>query len=40
MSWIHKQWDGEYIALAEKKIKDTVSLLSQIRFRDVLSTSL
>jgi hypothetical protein len=37
MSWIYKQWDDDWITLAETKIKQTVSLLSWTGFRDVLS---
>lgn len=36
MSWVHKHWDRKYIGLAEKTIKETVSLLSQTFFGDVL----
>jgi hypothetical protein len=37
MSWIRKHWDKDFIDLAEEKIKQTVSLLSQTCFGDILS---
>ena len=37
MRWILDHWDKEYISMAEKEIKRTVSLLLQLGLRDVLS---
>jgi hypothetical protein len=30
MTWIHKQWDEEYITMAEAKIRQMVSLFIYI----------
>jgi len=37
MTWINKQWDREYITLAETKIKQMVSLFIMIYGRKILN---